>query len=88
MLMLNRTLSTANSMSLLCKNIESLCISNTLKSKRMLSTGKGNSNRDQTENFILSEDQPPIPPNYGYRGDENVKNLFELKRIRTSFKYG
>jgi hypothetical protein len=38
--------------------------------------------------FDLTEDLPAIPENYGFPGDENVKTLFELKRIRTSFKYG
>ena len=38
--------------------------------------------------FELTEDLPAIPENYGFPGDENVKTLFELKRIRASFKYG
>ena len=36
----------------------------------------------------VTEPLPPIPPNYGYRGDENIKSMFEIKKIRKSFRYG
>lgn len=38
--------------------------------------------------IILTEDLPEIPPNYGFPGDENIKSLYELKKINRSFKYG
>lgn len=41
-----------------------------------------------TDDFILSEDLPPIPPNYGFPGDENIKSIYELKKIKSSFQYG
>ena len=38
--------------------------------------------------FPLTEELPPIPPNYGWVGDDNFKSLFEMKKIRDSFKHG
>lgn len=42
----------------------------------------------KTIGITLTEELPPIPPNYGWTGDENIKSLFEMKKIRESFKYG
>lgn len=38
--------------------------------------------------YPLTEELPPIPPDYGWPGDDNFKSLFEMKQIRESFKYG
>ena len=46
----------------------------------------GDNNKES--NYVITEDLPPIPPNYGWRGDENIKNIYEIRRIKTSFKYG
>ncbi len=45
-------------------------------------------NKSSSNNIKLTEELPPIPPNYGYIGDENVQSIHELNRIRSSFKYG
>ena len=42
----------------------------------------------KSDNLILTEQLPPIPPNYGYVGDENIYALHEINRIRKSFRYG
>jgi hypothetical protein len=44
--------------------------------------------RREPINFRLTEELPPIPPNYGWIGDDNFKSLFEMKKIRDSFKHG
>ena len=36
----------------------------------------------------LTEEMPPIPPNHGFPGDENVEALYRMHDIRKSFKYG
>ena len=36
----------------------------------------------------LTEEMPPIPPNLGFPGDENVEALYRLHDIRKTFKYG
>ncbi|RNA19566.1 putative 28S ribosomal mitochondrial [Brachionus plicatilis] len=38
--------------------------------------------------IILTEDQPEIPPNYGFPGNEDVRSIYEMKKINRSFKYG
>lgn len=38
--------------------------------------------------ITLTEDLPPIPPNLGWPGDEDIKSIFEIKKIERSFKYG
>jgi hypothetical protein len=55
----------------------------------------GSSNNDNDDSneikpidFPLTESLPPIPPNYGWVGDDNLKSLFEINKIRNSFKYG
>lgn len=50
--------------------------------------GKKLNNDSKDSKIILTEDLPEIPPNYGFPGDENVKSLYEMKKIRRSFKYG
>lgn len=45
------------------------------------------SNSDDKK-FILTEDLPQIPPNYGFPGDENIRSMYELKKINRSFQYG
>ena len=63
--------------------------SKTLFTRQYSSEPEDKQNKNVTSiPFNLTEDLPPIPENYGYPGDENVKTLFELKRIRASFKYG
>ena len=55
------------------------------------SENNGNNEADETIkpiDFQLTEPLPPIPPNYGWVGDENMKSLFEMNKIRNSFKYG
>jgi hypothetical protein len=55
-------------------------------------SGDNNDNDDSNEikpiDFPLTEPLPPIPPNYGWVGDDNLKSLFEINKIRNSFKYG
>ncbi len=36
----------------------------------------------------LTEDLPPIPPNYGWPGDENIHSIYELKETQESFTHG
>lgn len=43
---------------------------------------------EPTIKIKLTEELPPIPPNYGFPGDENLKTYFELKRIKDSFEIG
>ena len=47
-----------------------------------------NSDANKSDDIILTEQLPPIPPNLGYRGDENLRSLFEIKKIKASFRYG
>ncbi len=54
---------------------------------RFASKQAGNDNNKES-NYVITEDLPPIPPNYGWRGDENIKNIYEIRRIKASFKYG
>ena len=61
-------------------NSKHLILSSSL---RMLSTAKS-----EVDPIILTEDLPPIPPNYGFVGDSNVEAIHKINKIRASFKYG
>ncbi len=39
-------------------------------------------------NYQLTEELPPIPPNYGWRGDKNIESIFKIRTLQESFKYG
>ena len=60
------------------------CVSSLLKPGVL-----GNQTRCYSDQkIILSEDQPPIPPNLGWIGDENMESVFTMRRIKASFKRG
>ncbi len=41
-----------------------------------------------TKNLVISEPQPPIPPNLGFPGDENQESVFKMQHIKAYFKNG
>lgn len=40
------------------------------------------------QKIVISEEQPPIPPNLGWVGDENMESVFAMRRIKASFQRG
>lgn len=51
-------------------------------------TTDSNQSSSSNTKLVLTEDLPQIPPNLGFPGDENVRTIFEKRRISKSFKYG
>ncbi|CAF0784961.1 unnamed protein product [Brachionus calyciflorus] len=47
-----------------------------------------NSDKSDDSKIILTENLPEIPPNYGFPGDENIRSIYEIKKINRSFQYG
>ena len=58
-----------------------------LSTQKSYSDKKSNTPKPSS-NIVLTEDLPPIPPDYGWSKDENLKTLIDIKRITSSFKYG
>ena len=48
---------------------------------------KATSEAKKEPSIQLTEEMPPIPPNHGWPGDDNVEALYRLHDIRKSFKY-
>ena len=76
-------------LSLLNRRLNSLFKETLLKNNsKLLSTTSETNEPKKPIEISLTEELPPIPPNYGWTGDDNIKSLFEMKKIRESFKYG
>jgi hypothetical protein len=42
----------------------------------------------ESAKIVITEDLPPIPPDLGFRGNDEHLALFEIQRINNTFKYG
>lgn len=80
--MLSTIVKTVNLGKILRPNSSSLLLGNRFHLGKKLTTDSDDSK------IILTEDLPEIPPNYGFIGDENIRSLYEIKKINRSFKYG
>ncbi len=65
-----------------------LNVKQSLKSSKLAGVFNQRFYSDDNDKLVLSEPQPPIPPNLGFPGDENHESVFKMRQIKASFKHG